>query len=205
MISDVVCHRIIGLAATLIFVLSCEREHDPAAIEVASNDCITCHTPEYLETATPIHKGAFPETCFECHTNTAWSPSIFEHGNAVSPCLACHTFDYDGTSDPTHRGLFPTTCDQCHGTQAWRPALEGEHPDNKFEISGGPHQGYECLQCHNPDLGVSTGGVNADCVGCHEGEHSQAKMADKHKEENDYNFDPANPGFCLECHPTGKD
>jgi hypothetical protein len=60
------------------------------------------------------------------------------------------------------------------------------------------------VSCHNPDLGSPVDGENADCVGCHDGEHTRGKMDPKHDEEPDYPQGAAPPNFCLDCHPNGR-
>jgi hypothetical protein len=100
--------------------------------------------------------------------------------------------------------MFPTTCIDCHTTRAWTPALMGTHPEGRFPIAGGPHSGFQCLDCHDPDLGASTGGMNTDCVGCHTGEHTRARMDRVHEGESGYPTGAAPPNFCLDCHPAGR-
>jgi hypothetical protein len=46
-------------------------------------------------------------------------------------------------------------------------------------------------------------GENADCVGCHDGEHTRARMDPKHDEVGGYPLGDAPPNFCLECHADG--
>jgi hypothetical protein len=93
-----------------------------------------------------------------------------------------------------------------HTTTAWTPAVGGNHPESAFPILSGPHSKYQndCVSCHNPDLGSSVDGENADCVGCHDGNHTRAKMDPKHDEEPDYPQGAAPPNFCLDCHPAGR-
>ena len=136
--------------------------------------------------------------CNSCHVG---DPPVYE-GTATT-CVGCHQADYDMSPYMGH-DTFPTTCMDCHTTSAWVPALDGAHPEGDFPISRGPHEGYACLDCHNPDLGSSVDGMNTDCVGCHEGEHTLERSDRQHREENDYNSVGAPPNFCLECHPTGQ-
>jgi hypothetical protein len=185
--------------------LACSQQHDPEVMPVRANDCETCHTPEYLAAVEPPHENIFPRECALCHTNTEWAPAIFSHDAVKSrECVLCHQSDYDGTADPVHSGMYPTTCDDCHGTTAWRPALEGIHPEASFPIENGAHENIGCTDCHNPDLGSSVGGANTDCIGCHTGEHSEARVNDQHDEVRDYFFDASMPNFCLQCHPNGR-
>jgi hypothetical protein len=122
-----------------------------------------------------------------------------------SLCVDCHQTDYDNSPFFGH-DAFATTCHDCHTTNAWKPAVGGTHPENAFPIANGPHSKYgdDCRSCHNPDLGSSVDGENADCVGCHDGEHSRARMDAKHNEEGDYPTGAAPPNFCLDCHADGQ-
>jgi hypothetical protein len=95
----------------------------------------------------------------------------------------------------------------CHGTTAWTPATGGNHPENAFPIESGAHSKYrnDCVSCHDSTLGSPVGGEDTDCVGCHDGNHTRAKMDEKHNGEPDYPNGAAPPNFCLDCHPDGRD
>jgi hypothetical protein len=136
---------------------------------------------------------------FAC--NPAHDPGAIEVRG--EDCYACHVAEYEATTAPPHPGNKPTTCGDCHSTLAWTPALEGDHPENAFPINGGPHGAITCLECHDPDLGASSAGMNVSCIGCHTGEHDRARMDDKHQEESRYRWDDARPAFCRDCHPRG--
>ncbi len=118
-------------------------------------------------------------------------------------CVSCHLADYQATIDPVHPGSKPTTCGDCHMTSSWTPALDGVHPENAFPTNNGPHERVRCLECHVPELGPSTGGMNVSCIGCHTGEHSRSRMDDKHHEEARYQWDESRPAFCRDCHARG--
>jgi hypothetical protein len=119
-------------------------------------------------------------------------------------CVTCHLADYEATTMPVHTGSKPTTCADCHTTTAWVPALDGDHPEDAFPINGGDHGDIKCLECHDPDLGSSSDGMNVSCIGCHTGEHDRAEMDDKHHEEPRYQWDDSRPAFCRDCHPRGS-
>ena len=202
---------------------------DPPLYEGTPTACVDCHRADYDNSAFAGHS-AFPATCEGCHTNDKWVPALFDHswplegahaqascsschvGNppvyesTPTVCVGCHQDDYDNSPFPGH-DAFPTTCGDCHATAAWTPATGGNHPENAFPIESGPHSKYrnECTSCHNPALGSPVGGEDADCVGCHEGDHSRAKMDEKHNGEPDYPQGAAPPNFCLDCHPDGRD
>jgi hypothetical protein len=194
--------------------------------EVSSEDCVVCHRAEFLSAAEPPHEGELPQSCGHCHESEAWRPARnFDHDffplraqhaglscttchtagfvDDASPlCVSCHRDDYDASAYSGH-DQFPTTCQDCHSLEGWTPAYGGLHPEEKFRIGSGPHAKYECLECHDPELGPNGAG-NADCVGCHEGKHTRAKMDEKHHEVRDYPAGDAPQNFCLECHPDGR-
>ncbi len=217
------------LAATLFAAggagVACDAlPHD--GVEVSGQDCASCHLDEYEATQAPVHAGAFPVTCGDCHEETTWRPArAIKHewplvgAHQHAPCAGCHVGDpplYQGTSQlcvdchladfesspfPGH-SAFPKTCEQCHTPAGWTPASGGNHPEARFPIETGPHKVVRCLDCHNDSLGP-TGKANADCVGCHTGEHSRSKMDAEHHEVSGYPAGAAPPNFCLDCHPSG--
>ena len=201
---------------------------NPPVYKGTPTDCLGCHQADYDNSAFQGHD-AFPTTCLDCHTNDEWVPAQFDHSwplegaHAQAACSSCHTgappiyegtstlcvgchqSDYDRSPFPGHSD-YPTTCGDCHGTAAWTPATGGNHPENAFPIDSGAHSKYrnDCASCHDPALGSSIGGENADCVGCHDGDHSRAEMDAKHAGERDYPLGAAPPNFCLDCHADGR-
>jgi hypothetical protein len=117
--------------------------------------------------------------------------------------VGCHQADFDASPFPGH-SEFPTTCADCHTTSGWVPASGGNHPQDRFSITG--DHAFACNECHNPSLGPNGAG-NADCVGCHLGEHSLARMDAEHQGEvNGYPLGANRaPNFCLECHADGRE
>lgn len=200
----------------------------PPRYEGTPETCVGCHQKDYDGAKEPPHTG-LETNCTKCHNEVAWKPSTFKHSwvldgahlkiacsschvgtppvykGTAKACVSCHLDDYQRSTFPGH-STFSQSCEQCHGRVAWKPALNGAHPENKFPIKTGAHSraSITCTSCHNPMLGTSAGGKNTDCVGCHTGEHTRAKMDEKHKEERDYPLGPAAPNFCLKCHPNGK-
>lgn len=132
--------------------------------------------------------------CLESHGGATAGDPIDDRN-----CVGCHQADYDRTTQPPHAGQMPTTCGDCHGTRAWRPALGGGHPEARFPIAAGAHQGVDCQACHQADLGPSTAGANTDCITC----HVRAESDPRHVGVSGYGFQPAMPHFCLTCHPAG--
>ena len=190
-------------------------------------ECVGCHLADYEGTTMPPHAGGGISTdCASCHTDAGWRPSTFTHPwpldgahlratcgachgepptyrGTPTQCVDCHRADYDSSPHPGH-STFPTTCADCHTTSGWTPALGGAHPEGRFPITSGPHSRFGCLDCHDPSLGSSTGGMNTDCVGCHTGEHANEDSG--HREVRGYPTGPdRSPHFCLDCHPNGRD
>lgn len=119
-------------------------------------------------------------------------------------CSLCHLENYNEVTDPVHAGVFSTNCTDCHNTSGWRSGGGGAHPEDRFPITTGDHSNYQCTDCHNESLGAYTGGENTDCVGCHVGEHTRAKMDAEHGDVGGYPSGDAPPNFCRNCHPAGR-
>lgn len=207
---------------------TCDSCHgEPPSYDGTPASCVACHEAERATAINPPHDGLSTE-CQTCHGTASWGSAELDHtafpltgahatascegchvGTPVvfagtpSECVSCHRRDYDGSTFPGH-GEFPTTCAGCHTTDGWVPATGGGHPQDRFSITG--RHDYACNECHNAALGSVNGAGNADCVGCHEGEHSLARMDDEHDDVGDY---PRGAGrsqnFCLACHPRGTE
>ena len=203
---------------------SCHGE--PPLYDGTPTECVSCHEQDRASVTEPPHDG-FSSDCSTCHGTLSWASADFAHTSfpltgaheaaacsschAGTPavftgtpreCVSCHQQDYDGSPFPGHSS-FATTCQDCHSTSAWVPASGGAHPQNRFSITG-DHR-FACNECHNPSLGPNGAG-NADCVGCHLGEHSLARMDSEHNGIGSYprGADRA-PNFCLRCHADGRE
>jgi hypothetical protein len=205
--------------------LSCHGE--PAVYDGTPTACVSCHETDRATVTEPPHD-AFSSECQSCHGTASWDSADFEHttfpltgahetaecsschtgtptvfAGTARECVACHQQDYDGSPFPGHSS-FATTCQDCHVTSGWVPASGGNHPQDRFSITG-THD-FPCNDCHNATLGPNGAG-NADCVGCHLGEHSLARMDAEHQGEvNDYPLGAGRaPNFCLQCHADGRE
>ena len=169
-----------------------------------SSECQTCHgaaswsSADFAHTTFPLTGSHQTAECSSCHTG---SPAVF--AGTARECVGCHRADYDGSPFPGHSD-FATSCQDCHVTSAWVPASGGNHPQQRFSFTG--DHDFPCSDCHNSSLG-SNGAGNADCVGCHLGEHSLARMDAEHQGEvRNYPLGAGRaPNFCLECHPGGRE
>ena len=106
--------------------------------------CYNCHQNDYANTNNPPHKSAgFPTDCTQCHNQSAWQPSTFNHSQfpitsgrhsglqcsdchttisnfSIFSCITCHTHSQANT-DPHHGEVggyvySPTSCYGCHPT-----------------------------------------------------------------------------------------
>jgi nitrate/TMAO reductase-like tetraheme cytochrome c subunit len=209
-----------GAHATIL----CNSCHVNNQISGLPRDCIGCHEGDYNSVDDPNHVQAqFSFDCLECHSEQSWTPATFDHNQTQFPltgahvaiscidchknnqytglpgdCYACHDNDYNATSDPNHQSAgFPVQCEDCHNTNNWEETT-WEHDAQYFPIYTGKHREAwdNCVDCHvnSGDYGVF------ECILCHE--HSdQADLADKHKEEQDYEYESQ---ACYSCHPTGN-
>lgn len=190
------------------------------------SECVDCHDSDRLLATNPPHDG-FPNDCSQCHGTDSWNSADFEHiasfplsgGHAQAECGSCHTgspavfvgldaacvscheSDAATSTFPGHDS-FPNTCNECHSIDAWAPATGGEHPTDRFPLTG--NHAFACNECHNPELG-SMGSGNADCVGCHTGAHTLESMDARHLFIFGYPRDANRaPNFCLSCHQDGR-
>ncbi len=184
------------------------------------NTCAGCHMPDYNQTTNPNHvTQQFPTNCAECHSETAWVPSTFNHdnyyplvgahaaianncnichnGNYVNTpntCIGCHQADYNQTNNPNHTSAgFPTTCQDCHSQTAWIPA-NFDHDGMYFPIYSGSHENVwdQCTDCH-----ISPGNYAVfSCTVC----HTNPQTNNQHQGVNGYQY--SSPA-CYACHPDG--
>uniref|UniRef100_UPI003216E399 hypothetical protein n=1 Tax=uncultured Draconibacterium sp. TaxID=1573823 RepID=UPI003216E399 len=110
------------------------------------NTCYNCHSNDYNNTTDPNHLSAqFSTDCQTCHTESAWTPSTFNHDNQYFPI-------YSGE----HRGEW-NTCTDCHTLSANFSAFSclncHEHNITDMnakhqEVSDYAYNSASCLACH---------------------------------------------------------
>ncbi|MBK6963349.1 MAG: hypothetical protein IPH20_05235 [Bacteroidales bacterium] len=134
-------------------ISDCDQCHN-GNYNSAPTTCAGCHMPDYNQTNDPPHASAqYPTDCEQCHTQTAWNPSTFDHDNQYFPiysgqhnnewntCSDCHT-------NSSNYAVF--SCFQCHSQSEMNQEHQG--------ISGYSYNSDACLNCH-PD-GDSKKGLN---------------------------------------------
>ncbi len=119
--------------------LTCDRCHN-GNYTTAPSTCYGCHKSEYDATTNPPHAtSGFPTDCTQCHSQTAWTPSTFDHTSFFSltgshnvSCSRCHinasnfaqfsctaSCHSEAQTDPRHSDVrnyvySPTSCYSCH-------------------------------------------------------------------------------------------
>ena len=186
-------YPLLGAHATI--ANNCIQCHIAGNYTSTPNTCVGCHQSDYNDTTDPDHEAALlPTDCTMCHSQSAWSPSTFDHntiypllgahasianncvqchiaGNYTSTpntCVGCHQSDYNSTLNPNHNTIgISTDCAACHTNgPGWSPALFPEH-DSYYAIQGA-HTSLDCVNCHNGDYNNTPN----TCVGCHQSDYN---------------------------------
>ncbi len=108
--------------------------------------CIGCHQNDYNNTNNPPHASAqFPTTCADCHTQSVWVPSTFNHDGQYFPiysgkhngkwtlCSDCHT-------NSSNYSVF--SCIDCHTHS--QATTNNQHSG----VPGYSYNSLACYQCH---------------------------------------------------------
>jgi hypothetical protein len=98
-------------------------------------------------------------------------------------------------SAPESQPSVPAPVAELPSRPAAAPAV---HPEGRFPIKTGAHEGIGCRTCH--DQGGSMGKDDTDCVQC----HARAKYDRIHDGVRDYPQGAAPLNFCLSCHASGS-
>lgn len=148
----------------------------------APQACVACHRND------DVHKGSLGAQCADCHADTRWRDTRFDHAttrfalagaHTDTPCEACHKPGRPYTDAPDtcngchrdddfrkgHRGRYGERCDSCHDARAWRPAALFDHErDTRYALRG-KHRAVRCDSCHTGSLQRDKPGT--ECVACH--------------------------------------
>ena len=161
----------------------------------ATTACLTCHVQPVnrvklgkacndCHARDDVHKGQQGPRCEQCHNDSTWRKTTFDHSrsrfpltgahikvacnqchatsrfkDAKSECIACHA------KKDVHEGRYGKRCDACHTVRAW-PAWDFNHDRNTRFVLDGAHKGLRCPACHTAPL--KGGDVQPrPCIACH--------------------------------------
>lgn len=156
------------------------------------NTCFGCHQSDYNATTDPDHQTAqFPTTCEDCHTQTAWTPSTFNHDQQYFPIYSgSHNNEWDMCSDchQNANDFTQFTCLTCH--------QQGETNSEHNGVSGYQYNSDACYACHPNGEGdgfnhnttnfpLTGAHIAIDCIACHENGYQGTSTV------------------CFDCHGTG--
>jgi hypothetical protein len=171
--------------------------------------CEGCHTSRFFPSSTTAIKAAShlptSQDCHVCHTNVAFTPSIFDHSGISGNCVSCH----DGSANNVAVGArgktsvasgHPDTtedCGVCHGLAGGSFAngvfdhtgrvdnCNECHADGATGASTKKNPGHvptteDCSVCHVPGTFTtavfSHTGIVDNCASCHDGSVATATV-----------------------------
>ncbi|RZS58230.1 cytochrome c3 family protein [Sphaerotilus mobilis] len=151
----------------------------------APQDCLSCHKKD------DTHKGSLGPKCADCHTESDWKKTTFDHDKTrfalkdkhadakcgdchrdsnyretPRTCIGCHRKDDEQLIKGRrgHQGQYGEKCESCHNAKAWKPSTFNHDVDTKYLLKG-KHKPLECKACHTGHLYKNP--VKSDCLSCH--------------------------------------
>lgn len=163
---------------------ACHRGASPD-FEATPRTCISCHRDDFARG----HGGDddAPRACADCHKTGAWTPA---RGGEPEPPPAPAPAP---PSAPAPTQVVPAPTQPARP----RPAPAREHPEARFPIERGNHEGIRCTECHSRP--GANGRGNTDCVQC----HPRSRYDDLHAGVGRYAQRASAPNFCVTCHGRG--
>jgi hypothetical protein len=159
---------------------ACESCHEAGKLEpLPAADCSSCHR------ADDPHRGRYGARCEQCHGESDWRSTIFDHDRSTNfplrgahqevTCRECHTgrvyeekiaAGCNGCheKDDVHRGQQGTECVACHNESGWASGVFFDHDLTRFPLLG-LHAVSACEQCH---LNERFKEARIECSSCHE-------------------------------------
>jgi hypothetical protein len=164
----------------------CAGCHAGARYDGTPRSCNGCHAPD------DAHRGARGVDCADCHAETGWKNTRFDHAketgfallgrHSAVDCAGCHRSGRFEDELPRtcigchraadgHAGRFGEDCASCHDNESWRHAPFDHAAKTKFPLLG-RHARLDCHACHTGRL--ATQKLPMDCAGCHRGDDVHA-------------------------------
>lgn len=167
-------------------VTECAACHRPGQRwREAPQDCVACHRND------DTHRGKLGPRCADCHTDTRWTETRFDHAGTRFPllgkhrdatcdschrrgephdaapeaCIGCHR---DDDMKRGHKARYGERCDTCHDASSWRATRFDHDRDTRYALQG-RHRQVRCDACHT---GTQPGALYrdhpaSDCASCH--------------------------------------
>jgi hypothetical protein len=160
--------------------------------------CFGCHQDDYSATMQPDHEATGISTdCANCHSESAWAPSTFQHDALYFPifsgahkdqwnnctechqtpgnymqftCIGCHLNPETNNDHADVPGYFYSSdaCLACHPSGDTDNIFD--HNTTNFPLTGA-HLSTACLECHASGFaGTPTG-----CVACHQADYAASQ------------------------------
>ena len=148
--------------------------------------CASCHRDD------DVHNGRNGTECADCHSETAWNATNFNHwmvsGFALEgrhqslDCQSCHTTDLTAALPQTcvgchagediHQGALGEDCASCHTPNTWSGTGFDHFSSTGFDLTGA-HAQAQCSDCHAT---TTTAALPTDCAGCHTPDPHQGQL-----------------------------
>jgi hypothetical protein len=156
-----------------------------ASYHAAETECSACHQDD------DVHRGNLGAACADCHAETAWADTHFDHlvttdyaltgRHAEITCVSCHVEEvYEGTqdtciachaADDSHEGTNGSECQDCHTTRNWQETSFDHFVRTGFALAGA-HGGLMCESCHEGNKAEQQ--LQTECVACHREDDAHA-------------------------------
>lgn len=164
----------------------CAACHIDARYKDTPRRCNACHAPD------DVHRGSRGENCGDCHSESGWKNTRFDHAketgfallgrHASVDCTGCHRsgrFEDDlprtcvgcHRASDAHAGRLGDDCAKCHGNDSWTGSPFDHARQTKFALTGS-HARLGCHTCHTAR--VATQKLATDCASCHRGDDVHA-------------------------------
>jgi hypothetical protein len=165
---------------------ACAACHVAARYQGTPQRCNACHAPD------DVHRGSRGENCAECHSESGWKNTRFDHAketgfallgrHSAVDCAGCHRSGNFADELPrncvgchraadAHASRFGEDCASCHGNDDWRETSFDHARRTKFALLGS-HARLDCHSCHTGR--VATQKLGTDCASCHRGDDVHA-------------------------------
>ena len=177
--------------------IECSACHLPTKkFRDTKHQCNDCHKKD------DVHKGELGLDCSDCHSETTWIKTRFNHNKTKfklkgkhlkADCLSCHV-NKSYTDAPTncyachrvndvHNQSLGTDCKDCHNETKWT-SIRFDHNKTDYPLTG-KHQHVSCNSCHTSTSLKKK--LPQTCIACH-------RQDDTHSGRNGEK--------CQSCHTT---